>query len=49
MQGLKPGGLGRLDPALVRRALCFLEVFGQGQRVKRKSIFFLGYKKRRKR
>lgn len=36
MQRLEAGRLGRLDPVLVRRALCFLEVFGEGQRVKRK-------------
>lgn len=49
MRRLQAGGLGRSDPALVRHALCFLEVSGEGQRVKRKLIFFLGYKKGRKR
>lgn len=49
MRRLQAGGLGRSDPALVRHALCFLEVSGEGQRVKRKWFFFLGYKKGRKR
>lgn len=42
---LKAAELGRFDSPLVR-ALCLLEVSREGQKAKRKWIFFLGYKKR---
>lgn len=42
---LKAAELGQFD-SLLMRALCLLEVSREGQKAKRKWIFFLGYKKR---
>ena len=42
---LKAAELGRCDSPLVS-ALCLLEVSREGQKAKRKWIFFLGHKKR---
>lgn len=46
--GLEAVELGQFDSLLVRGGLCLLEVSRKGQKVKRKWIFSLGYKKKGK-